>query len=133
MTGASTHSPAGIALPLPFFRAYSGSPFCVTKLKSRELPHSSATRLDSRLSPGCVIRILLLISSNPGYLSILILPVFRHKSHPRVVFFLTYVFILAVLVFLAALRVSLVSVSRNSSLVVCRLLPAVASHGAQAQ
>lgn len=31
------------------------------------------------------------------------------------------------LVFLAALRVSLVLVSRNSSLVVCRLLPAVAS------
>ena len=132
MTGASTHSPAGIALPLPFFRAYSGSPFCVTKLKSRELPHSSATRLDSRISPGCIIRILLLISSNPGYLSILILPVFRHKSHPRVVFFNVCIhFGCAGL--LAALRVSLVSVSRNSSLVVCRLLPAVASHGAQAQ
>ena len=33
---------------------------------------------------------------------------------------------------MAALRVSLVSVSRDYSLVVCRLLTAVASHGAQA-
>ena len=134
MTGASTHSPAGKALPLPFFRAYSGSPFCVKKLKFRELPHSSATRLDSQIAPACIICILL-VSSNPGYLSILILLVFRHKSHHLVCLlsFLAYLFILAVLVFIAALRVSLVSVSRDYSLVVCRLLTAVASHGAQAQ